>query len=372
MTSKNTKKQKSYTSSTSSTSSSMPSKKFKRTLKNNYNIYKNTQKPIRSKDSYIPSEKTKKKLDLYYYSLDSTSKSLDSTSKSLVQGSIFQHKNVDKTEYKGNGEDLFFSFDYLRKKKKYGNMFYIPMGDFSDGYIMWNVLSSWRCEDSSKKFKLTLPKPKKIFINDIQRIFNSDRGIIKFILLPIYLGSSDCKVEQGHFNIAIVDVKRKTYERFEPYGYDVNLTIHRQFNSKMVKIFKEAGIKLKIIEPNKLMPKYSFQDIEEEEIDNNKASIRNTDPGGFCGAWSVWYVELVMRNRHLKRKQMIKKAITEIGGIKDNFRQFIRNYSVHLNKYRKKELATISEECGKSLHSINYFDCTIKYIEKKHKKNLIL
>ena len=372
MTSKTTKTKKSYIPSDRTTKilkSYAPSKKIKRTQKINkkrYNIYKNTQKPIRSENSYIPSERTKKTLDSLY------SYSLDSTSKSLVQGSIFQHKNVDKTEYKGNGEDLFFSFDYLREKEKYGNMFYIPMGDFSDGYIMWNVLTSWRCEDSSKKFKLTLPKSKKIFINEIQRIFNSDRGIIKFILLPIYFGSSDCKVEKGHFNIAIVDVKRKTYERFEPYGYDVNLTIHRPFNKKMVKIFKEAGIKLKIIEPNKLMPKYSFQDIEEDEIDNNKASIRNTDPGGFCGAWSVWYVELVMRNRHLKRKQMIKKAIREIGGIKDNFRKFIRNYSVHLNMYRKKELATISEDCGKSLNSINYFDCTKKYIERKHKKKLIL
>jgi hypothetical protein len=345
------------------------SRKINKTLKSftssdkSIKTQKNNKKRYNKKNQlYIPSEKTKKKLESLYTIVGGIKKS-------LVKGSIFQHKNVEKTKFQGNGEDLFFAFDYLKRKKKYNNMLYIPMGDLNDNYIMWKILSSWKCEDKGK-FKLTLPKSKKKFINDIQNIFNSKNGIIKFILLPVYLGSSDCDTGIGHFNIAIVDVRKKTFERFEPYGYDNNLTIHRPFNDKMVKIFKEAGIKLKIIEPNKIMPKYSFQDIEEEEIENSIASVRMNDPEGFCGAWSVWYIELVMRNRHLKRKQMIKKAIKEIGGIKDSFRTFIRNYSVHLNRYRKKELVTISEDCGKSLDIISYSDCTKKYIEKKYRKKL--
>ena len=318
--------------------------------------YSKTPSNIRE---FLPSKKTKKKLETL---LSPTKKS---KKQSLFKGSLFTRENVVKTSYKGNGEDLFFSFSYLMEK--YNDIFFIPMGDFNDFNIMWNVLTSWKC-GNSKEYKLTLPKPKKKFIKDIIKIFTSDKNKIKFILLPIYLGSSDCNIEQGHFNIAIVDVKRKTYERFEPYGYNINITKHRPFNANMVKIFKEANIKLKIIEPNKLMPKYSFQDLEEEEIENNYASIRKNDPGGFCGAWSVWYVELVIRNTHLNRKQLINKAIKKIEDIKINFREFIRNYSVHLNNYRKIVLARVSEDCGKSLGGNDYFNCTKKYIIDIYKK----
>ena len=285
--------------------------------------------------------------------------SLNNPQNQVYEGSIFDYKSVKKTSYKGNGEDLFFSFRYLSEKY---SSFFIPMGDFEDGVIMWNILTSWKCDSfMDKKFKLNLPKPKELFIQDIKRIFNDKERKIRFILLPLYLGSSDCRVEKGHFNIAIVDVKYKTYERFEPYGYSVNMYIHRPLNSKIKKIFKEAGVKLKVIELNEYLPKISFQEIEERELEKSIASLRETDPGGFCGSWAVWYVELVFKNKHLTRKELIKKTIKLIKD-KSNFRNFIRNYSAHLVRSRKELLKNISEECAKSIDGNQYFQCTKEYI----------
>ena len=285
--------------------------------------------------------------------------SLNNPQNKVYEGSIFNYKSVKKTSYKGNGEDLFLSFRYLYDK--YDN-FFIPMGNFEDGVIMWNILTSWKCDSfTDKKFKLTLPKPKESFIKDIKRIFNDKERKIRYILLPLYLGSSDCRVEKGHFNIAIVDVKYETYERFEPYGYSVNMYIHRPLNSKIKKIFKEAGIKLKIIELNGFLPKISFQEIEERELEKGLASLRNSDPGGFCGSWPVWYVELVFKNRHLTRRELIKKTI-KLKKDKTHFRNFIRNYSAHLVNSRKRLLKNISEECAKSIDGNQYFQCTKQYI----------
>ena len=51
-----------------------------------------------------------------------------------------------------------------------------------------------------------------------------------------------------------------------------------------------------------------------------------------------------------------------------NFRNFIRNYSYHLVKYRKKLLKDINQKCQGSLVSFDYTSCTRKYIEKNLKK----
>jgi len=282
---------------------------------------------------------------------------------SLVPRSI-RKSDVSKTSYRGTGEDLFFSFRYLRKKFK---NFYIPMADFTNEYIMWNVLTAWKCESQyDKKFKIHLPMPKDQFLSRIQNIFLK-REDIDFILLPIYLGSSDCKIDKGHFNIAIIDILNLTYERFEPYGKGANLTIHKPFNKKIVSIFKEAGFELEIIDLEKQLPQISFQEIEEREVARSIASARNTDPGGFCGVWSIWYVELFLKNTDLNRKELIKKAIKQM---KDgnSFRNFIRNYSSHLVKYRKNLLKNLSQECTGSLASYDYTSCTRKYIEKNLKK----
>ena len=298
--------------------------------------------------------------------------------KNLVIGSILKYKTVKKTSFKGQGEDLFFAIRYLQNK--YDN-FYVPIGDFKEDSVMKNITTSYRfvCETKGnqmkKEFKLFLPIPKEKLIKNIKKIF-SNKYNIRYILLPLFIHlSRKCDETVGHFNMAVVDVKNFTFERFEPYGSSLNLKKHKNLNKKIVNIFKKAGIELDIIEINKFLPRISFQEIEERQIENNLASSRSTDPGGFCGVWSIWYIELLFRNRHLDRKDMIKetiKLIKEIGK-KDkynNFRKFIRRYAAHLDKERKRMLMKVAEDCDNINNIFNYQQCTYKYIKKKINKNL--
>lgn len=289
----------------------------------------------------------------------------NNVSLSLVKGSIFSPQSINKTSFEGSGEDILFAFQYLANKYK---NFYMPLGEFNDNLVMWNVVTSWKCS-FDKKFELHLPMDKNIFISKIQEVFKENR--LEYILLPIYLGSSNCKVENGHFNVAIIDVKKRTYERFEPYGYTVNLTVHKSFNKKIVGVFKEAKIDLSILEINEYLPKISLQEIEEKEVENSISSMRNGDPGGFCGVWGTWYIELVFRNKHLSRKKLVKKAIKYIKG-KKHFRNFIRNYSGHLVRMRKELLKEISTDCGMSIGINDYEGCVKKYVLEKLKNKTSL
>lgn len=298
--------------------------------------------------------------------------------KKIVIGSILKYNSVKKTTYSGNGQDLFFSIRYLQKK--YDN-FYVPIGNFEEETIMKNISSSYRyiCEMKGNKmkkgFKLLLPIPKEKFIKDIKKIF-SNKYDIKYMILPFYIHlTKKCNETTGHFNMAVVDVENFTFERFEPYGYSLNLKAHSKLNKKIVDIFKEAGVKLDIIEINKFLPKISFQEIEERQIENKFASTRSTDPGGFCGVWSVWYIELLFRNRHLDRKEMIKKTIKLMKDIGNNdnynnFRKFIRRYAAHLDKERKNMLSKVAKDCDNSDSFFDYTKCTYKYIKKYLNKNL--
>jgi len=299
------------------------------------------------------------------YSSRKISQIKNNSSLSLVKGSIFSHQSINKTSFEGSGEDILFAFQYLANKYK---NFYMPLGNFNDNLVMWNVVTSWKC-GFDKKFKLHLPMDKYDFISKIQEVFQENK--LEYILLPIYLASSDCKVENGHFNVAIIDVGERTYERFEPYGYSVNLTIHKPFNKKIVGVFKEAGIDLSILEINEYLPKYSLQEIEEKEVENSISSMRNGDPGGFCGVWGTWYIELVFRNKHLSRKKLVRKALKYIKG-KKHFRNFIRNYSGHLVRMRKELLKEISTECGMSIGINDYEGCVKKYVLTKLKNKMSL
>lgn len=274
------------------------------------------------------------------------------TRKKVIKGSLFTPKSISKTSFKGIGEDLFFAYQYLIDKYDF---FYMPIGNFKKEFIMWDIVTSWKFVDN--RFKLSLPKSLYEFIKDIQYIFKYKTK--KFILLPLYLGYKN--KEYGHFNLAIIDVYHKTFERFEPYGYSYNKKIHYQVNKKIIKIFKKAGIRITQIPINKNLPKISFQEIEEQEIKNSIASIKNSDPGGFCGAWIIFYAELVLKNKNIKRKSLTKKIIKSIKRRK-TFRKFIRNYAGKLSDYRKKMLKNVSNECGLSLKAQDYENCTNEYI----------
>ena len=306
-------------------------------------------------------------------------------------------------KWKGYGEDLLFGFIYL--SKKYNN-FSFPIEKINQpNQIMWKIVVSYRClsKKYDSKMKLIFPSSEKNYFKQIEnyilefnnsnsiktnltkkqklnkksiskKIINkksNSKKIIKnnlkpkkldkkrFVLMPIYLGSEDCDVSKGHFNIMIFDILNKTIERFEPYGSSLKQSEHKLFDKLLEKTFNKYLIKygkIKVIVPDLLMNKKSFQTIEEDEVEQGISNRRLSDPGGFCGVWGIWFINLRLKFPNLETKILLQKAEKLIKN-KYNFRKFIRNYSQFLIQERKKMLG------GKSIQDLDDFQLSKKIIK---------
>ncbi|VVU94680.1 Ankyrin repeats (3 copies) [seawater metagenome] len=154
------------------------------------------------------------------------------------------------------------------------------------------------------------------------------KGIIKrkkykFIFMYLSLGFE----ESLHANVILMDLNRKTIERFDPYGgkLNVNVDVFLKDYFKSIKGFTYLGT-------SDYMQNSAYQTLSNEHDIHRK---KIGDIGGFCLAWCVWYIELRINN-DLPPKTLVQKSIKKM--IKENkiFINFIRNYAHNLAKYLKK------------------------------------
>jgi hypothetical protein len=140
-----------------------------------------------------------------------------------------------------------------------------------------------------------------------------------------------------HANTLIIDPKKKRIIHFEPYG-DPN-KIYTEFTTHMTKFFK------------KLLPSYKYH--SSHSYANNKifqAISNETDPlntkhgdiGGFCMAWSLWFVELYIKNSNIDDLSVLVDSATKhILNSKYSFISYIRHYANDLRKFHIKYLNSI-------------------------------
>ena len=63
---------------------------------------------------------------------------------------------------------------------------------------------------------------------------------------------------------------------------------------------------------------------------------KKSDPGGFCGAWSLYFLDLKLSYPDYNTEKLLNKAFTALKNDKNSFRTFIRNYSDFVINQRKK------------------------------------
>lgn len=265
-------------------------------------------------------------------------------SKTLILNSkkVMKKKRTSETKFEGTGMDLLFGLIYLTKK--YKNLD-IPIrlkrelgytrGDFMD------IGVRFECNIGEKKQKLYYPNNKQVFYKMIK---NSKK---RFLAIFIYI-KWFCSSDVAHFNMLIFDTKNKTVERFEPYTKFRSLSnrnVIKDFDSIFSKDIKKY-LNYKYIIPDQFCPRTGFQYKEENNIKNinilNRKTVgnyqKNSDPGGFCGAWSLYFLDLRLSFPDYDRKKLMKKSFNFIDSDKHSFRTFIRNYSSFINKQRSKIL----------------------------------
>lgn len=140
---------------------------------------------------------------------------------------------------------------------------------------------------------------------------------IFFIFATIQTGSSSFT----HANIIVIDLIKKTYERFEPYGFD-----RPQFENKIDKKFKNeirniTGLhNFKYISPTDISPKLGIQ---------SKADAYC----GMCVTISMMYLQLRILNPNLSQKKVVDYLLKKD---KKELKRTILKYARHVEKTLKK------------------------------------
>lgn len=158
-----------------------------------------------------------------------------------------------------------------------------------------------------------------------------DKSKIMFIHVLI-IGS-----EFDHANGLIIDNTTKKIIHFEPYGYRDGK--HDDFKSTMTKFFKKILPKYTYHGPNDYAGIKLFQALSNELEPLN---VKHGDIGGFCLAWTLWFLELYIKNNKIKNvKKLISGATQNILDSKHSFVSYIRHYANDKRKYHVKYMIKI-------------------------------
>ena len=131
-----------------------------------------------------------------------------------------------------------------------------------------------------------------------------------------------------HASLVVYDFKRNIIERFDPYGNTTSI------DRDMDNILEEEltwNTGFKYYSPSRYFPVAGFQTLSDE---NNNMNMKLGDFGGYCLAWSIWYIEHRLANNSIEPKVLIRKTLNKFMGMKLKPHEYIRNYANMLNKER--------------------------------------
>ena len=141
--------------------------------------------------------------------------------------------------------------------------------------------------------------------------------------------------EVDHANGLIIDHDMKRIIHFEPYGI-ININTLNDFDIKFKEIFKKILPTFTYYAPIDYMNINSFQTLSDE---TNTNLTKIGDIGGFCLAWTLWFLELYIINKKSNLTTLVKNAIIKIIDTKYLFSEYIRSYTSKLTKFRSEILS---------------------------------
>jgi hypothetical protein len=258
----------------------------------------------------------------------------------------------------GNNGDLYF---LLLLVNKYSNLKAYCNTNFSiDDYISSSLINKYQniISNLKKNNKLItiywynkyiniIPKNLFDYFNKIYR--ESNNKIYLFIIpIRIYI-----LYNIDHANICFINYKTKLFIRFEPYG-----TFYKYKKSNIdldnyLYNYIRQYSDFTYVSPTDYLNNINFQTNEEELIINNIG-----DPGGFCLAWCLWFIEtMILHHDKITSVNKLKKLM-EILLTKLLYQtipaQYIKNYASNLqlqlfdmfNKYQWNTKYIYMYECN--------------------------
>lgn len=231
---------------------------------------------------------------------------------------ILKTQNVKRTKFKGTYLQGILGLVYFLKK--YPNVCspIDKLASRDDDYSF-----KWDCVNRKRTIL-----PPRAFFDTWKKCLNNKK--IDTIIVPLNLERvNGCrKGAYGHANYFIYSKKQKTIERFEPNG-GINSTRKDFFQSNLIDgAFKEWFAKrpslqiTRYLTPMQVCPRGGFQDVQSRE-----ALKVLGDPGGFCAAWNLWYINLRLANPNKDPDKLVEKAVKALNTPSKTRTAFIRNYS---------------------------------------------
>lgn len=156
----------------------------------------------------------------------------------------------------------------------------------------------------------------------IKHCMNS--GKIRFIYCSLIIITDINKL--SHANMIVIDLKKKTLERFEPYGW--TLYYMKSVNEFMKHIFlQKLGIKeFKYLAPENISEKVGIQTLADSY-------------GGMCVTISMLYLHMRILNPDIRQKQLIKLMVSVP---KEKLKKVILRYAAYVEKTLKKHNYEVS------------------------------
>ena len=247
--------------------------------------------------------------------------------------SLLRRKKVDKAHWKGSQKNILLGLYHLKNKRglKKFEMFGEP--EISENYTFDQIVQNTHIYFNFHNEFISAPKNLR---NKMMTLLsdnkNSKKGAVRYGVVPVFLVGS--QFTHAHSNIILFDFKKQTCERFEPYGFSTDDT---RFDTRMRHFLKNSLLpfKMKYLKP---LNDEDFQETEEHQISDSAFSVEviSSDPGGYCAAWCIWYIEMRLRYSNLTREQLVSKINSKIKKLDTSVRELIRNYSEYLIRVSDK------------------------------------
>lgn len=245
------------------------------------------------------------------------------------------------TQFEGTDLDMLFGLLYVFKKHKNGCI-PLKINISKKDALAFSIGINWTCKNRKRKLYM----PQGIVANFKKCKAREDVQFIFILLTLIHPKRCTNKSFEAHANVLIYDKKTNTIERFEPNGCTVNFDIWfevKEFDKIFSKIAKNQ-FDSEYVSPDICCPFIGPQAIQESE-----KLMNITDPGGFCAAWTLWIIEMRMKNPNKSLKDLQLLAIKKMRRDPKPMTDFIRSFSQFVVKKRKEVLNTLSKKTQRKI-----------------------
>ncbi len=252
----------------------------------------------------------------------------------------YAHSNLFQARFTDIGIFVY----YLREKyKKTNTPLYIPIYKGDDVVPEWD--DDMLLPDELLRFNNNFPwiiiwnNEKHYWIHPhLNELIKKNKDTGKYKAACVFLS---LRLPDGglHAGVVFYNFETNIIERFDPYGNTtiIDGKLDKILGEKLLEGLSSGTIKgsiynsWKYCSPECYLPVSGFQTLSDE---NNILNQKLGDFGGYCLAWSIWYVEHKLNNMNIEPKDLVRKTINRLMKMNIKPMEYIRNYANYISKFR--------------------------------------